>query len=505
MQGNETYTFAQSANIVTLSTNGASLEAPPQGIIYVPRLANTSQCIDMSAPFVPTNVTTLSDFPSNFDAIALFPWVSANCTAEYLAAANNQQNLGVITYLPNAGVGPPPGSSDPAWNMANSQWKNSYLFPIYAVPSSVGQQWVQEASLYSGNITSAPNGAQLSSQYGETSTPRLFTLINLSITSGLPSLWIFLVVILAILVIIVGVISTALHVLQRVRRRSLRRRIQNGEVQLETLGVKRLTVPQEVLAKMPVYTYDKTGGASASDSSPATSPQRSTADDAARTEKVTPLPRDPTLSAYDQPTCAICLDDFAPGESQVRELPCQHIFHPDCVDPFLTQSSSLCPLCKKSSLPKGYCPEVITNLMVRRERIVRREQLEAEYGTTAPSTRTQAWLRKWRIRRLPRRDIEMAVTRNRRVPHPTQSTPTQDQLRQRIAQGQARRASPQREGVEGASSSPPPTERESRRQWARRRAEAMVGTEAVPANTEEGAAPRPAWRRALGRAFPTLG
>ena len=75
---------------------------------------------------------------------------------------------------------------------------------------------------------------------------------------------------------------------------------------------------------------------------------------------------------FSQPTCAICLDDFVPGGTTVRELPCKHIFHPECIDSFLRENSSLCPMCKKTVLPKGYCPAMVTNAMVRRERLVRR-------------------------------------------------------------------------------------------------------------------------------------
>jgi hypothetical protein len=55
--------------------------------------------------------------------------------------------------------------------------------------------------------------------------------------------------------------------------------------------------------------------------------------------------------SHAQTTCAICLDDFIPHTSTVRELPCGHIFHSSCIDIFLTQNSCLCPLCKKSVLP----------------------------------------------------------------------------------------------------------------------------------------------------------
>ena len=43
--------------------------------------------------------------------------------------------------------------------------------------------------------------------------------------------------------------------------------------------------------------------------------------------------------------CAICVEDFQEG-SDVRVLPCDHVFHPKCVDEWLSNHSSLCPLCK---------------------------------------------------------------------------------------------------------------------------------------------------------------
>ena len=43
--------------------------------------------------------------------------------------------------------------------------------------------------------------------------------------------------------------------------------------------------------------------------------------------------------------CAICVDEFEDGED-VRILPCSHIFHSKCIDEWLSNYSSLCPLCK---------------------------------------------------------------------------------------------------------------------------------------------------------------
>lgn len=41
--------------------------------------------------------------------------------------------------------------------------------------------------------------------------------------------------------------------------------------------------------------------------------------------------------------CSICTEDFTVGED-VRVLPCNHQFHPDCVDPWLVNVSGTCPL-----------------------------------------------------------------------------------------------------------------------------------------------------------------
>lgn len=49
----------------------------------------------------------------------------------------------------------------------------------------------------------------------------------------------------------------------------------------------------------------------------------------------------------DSGTCPICVCEFEAGED-VRVLPCdkRHRFHKDCIDPWLLQVSSLCPLCR---------------------------------------------------------------------------------------------------------------------------------------------------------------
>ena len=42
--------------------------------------------------------------------------------------------------------------------------------------------------------------------------------------------------------------------------------------------------------------------------------------------------------------CPICLTELEDGE-EIKTLPCKHLFHPDCIDPWLHKNST-CPICK---------------------------------------------------------------------------------------------------------------------------------------------------------------
>jgi len=61
-------------------------------------------------------------------------------------------------------------------------------------------------------------------------------------------------------------------------------------------------------------------------------------------------------------TCSICTNDFEVGED-IRVLPCNHRFHPACVDRWLLDVSGTCPLCRMDLRPsmtrtsRGSAPE----------------------------------------------------------------------------------------------------------------------------------------------------
>lgn len=51
--------------------------------------------------------------------------------------------------------------------------------------------------------------------------------------------------------------------------------------------------------------------------------------------------------------CAICLEDFKKSE-KIKILDCKHNFHSDCINPWLSQYSNKCPLCRDENKNKKY-------------------------------------------------------------------------------------------------------------------------------------------------------
>ena len=44
--------------------------------------------------------------------------------------------------------------------------------------------------------------------------------------------------------------------------------------------------------------------------------------------------------------CSICLDTVEKGE-EVKRLPCGHVFHAVCIDPWLKEQRAVCPVCRQ--------------------------------------------------------------------------------------------------------------------------------------------------------------
>ena len=366
--------------------------------LYVPELSSSDPCQNWSQPHVPQNVTRKSDIPAAAAnrLFGLAPWLSdhSECALPYIeAAARNDATQGLIFYPTDSQAnssGSLPENSD--WGVSQSQWDewtSSIEYPIWAVGSSAGGRVMTELSRYSGIVAQSPIADTEPDEFSAENQVGLGAWVDNHLDepdeedlSLFERPWIFVIMVLAIILALVGLVTLMLHLNQIRMRRDLRRRVAAGEVDLERLGIRRQRVPLKMVERMPLYEYQSETG-----------PSRSDAETLLAASYAGPFSRK-TLAKrnapFSQTTCAICLDNFVHHESVVRELPCQHIFHPDCVDDFLVTSTSLCPVCKKSVLPGGVYSGDITNSIVRRERLARRR---LEYGTT--SANFAAILPKW--------------------------------------------------------------------------------------------------------------
>ncbi|KAB8338825.1 hypothetical protein FH972_021769 [Carpinus fangiana] len=63
-----------------------------------------------------------------------------------------------------------------------------------------------------------------------------------------------------------------------------------------------------------------------------------------------PVTADAGADQDNNATCSICTEDFEKGQD-IRVLPCDHKFHPACVDPWLLDVSGTCPLCRVDLRP----------------------------------------------------------------------------------------------------------------------------------------------------------
>eukprot|EP00882_Tetradesmus_deserticola_P005108 GHRQ01005381.1.p1 GENE.GHRQ01005381.1~~GHRQ01005381.1.p1 ORF type:complete len:266 (+),score=68.40 GHRQ01005381.1:371-1168(+) len=53
----------------------------------------------------------------------------------------------------------------------------------------------------------------------------------------------------------------------------------------------------------------------------------------------------PQPSSTEAECCSICFGEYDAADVEVKQLPCRHYFHPDCIDAWLARDNT-CPLCK---------------------------------------------------------------------------------------------------------------------------------------------------------------
>ena len=260
-----------------------------------------------------------------------------------------------------------------------------------------------------------------------------------------------------------------MHYYQRRNRRVLERRIRSGEVDLEGLGIKRLRVPREAVNNLPTFIYVP------SENKPVDTNEPMQISSQAPSESAAPVSSVPDHTLWVQPTCPICLEDFTPHETTVRSLPCHHIYHPACIDPFLLGNSSLCPVCKAKVVPQdenAYTHEPVTNAMVRYERRARRIRLNREVRRAQTGrVEIQGGDNGGRFTNLRR-----ACGRDRRIVSAPNAAPAASQIEMyevgnRAVSSPIAVPNPETSAIQTR----PPADSSMRREWISRRMSALVG------------------------------
>ncbi|KAE8149649.1 hypothetical protein BDV25DRAFT_130173 [Aspergillus avenaceus] len=425
-----TFHFVLDGTIQTLSTHNTPEKGPIKGLMFVPSLDEQDVCSNITAPLIPANVTRHSDVEKfGYRSIGLAPWVGAGCARSFLDATQRTGSDALVFFLPSDSESKPPPPEDPLWSLGDgAEWKRRNQYPVYAIPGPAGATLMSQLASYSGNTSNVQGGHNdTAASVHDQHDTRLFTLIDFERSHPkMPSLWGFILAILGTVLVLSMIILLCYQLVQKRRRDNLQHRIESGEADMEQLGLHLLKVPQEILDTLPVYKYPDWSAFSdhshapgdtsmqsdelqepneketrvEPDVSPTDNVKNAAEEDyktkesednpspkksEASTNPPTPSESQASIDTCDkeirpkfnrfsrsQTTCAICLDDFVSLVTTVRELPCGHLFHVDCIDASLTRNSCLCPLCKKSVLPPGYYPMPITNRVVHRDFMMRR-------------------------------------------------------------------------------------------------------------------------------------
>lgn len=289
-------------------------------------------------------------YTGNLDASAVFHIVVNSPQTRYVilysetsrhCAATGINNLPTMVHISTT-TDPEAASKLAALNLDQNSPGNATILP----------------DLYSYSNFSGGNGYNGNGSLGQSPTTAVAMIILYSITGIITSLF--------VVIIVTGAVRAHRHPERYGPRNIVGRGRQSrargvARAMLETLPIVKFGDPVD-LTKKPVEGGDiemNPGNAGQPTTTDNTSPDESMTG-ANPTAAVADPGRVPVVIATSNADgtdaeghlgCSICTEDFNKGE-EVRVLPCNHKFHPDCVDPWLLNVSGTCPLCRIDLRPQ---------------------------------------------------------------------------------------------------------------------------------------------------------
>ncbi|OQE38940.1 hypothetical protein PENCOP_c007G01560 [Penicillium coprophilum] len=346
VEENVAYRFVLDRKVQTISSNSIPENGLVSGLLFVPSLEPHDPCYDITASSVPPNVTRYEDVSDfGYSLVGLAPWVTAECSLSFLSAAQKVGTHAMIFFQPSDNeTSLPPDSNDSRWAINDGdKWRMDNNYPVYAIPGPAGTSLINDLSWYSAK-TQDNKRENLTEKFElQTKTSRLFARIETGEeTTPATSVWSFVLAIAGTVLILSILLIIIYRLVLRKRRAQLQRRINAGQVDIEALALNQMMAPQEVVNKLPLYTYleviPPTEAALPLDH---TSPNPMEPDSGDKTNSLSPnednhvhedagiqkpeaavikpeqndSSRGKYRLSYTQTTCAICLDDFVAGSS----------------------------------------------------------------------------------------------------------------------------------------------------------------------------------------------
>ncbi|CAN6647703.1 hypothetical protein TRVA0_022S01750 [Trichomonascus vanleenenianus] len=149
-------------------------------------------------------------------------------------------------------------------------------------------------------------------------------------------------------------LNTMSRIMEPIERRSMERR------SIDRRSMDRVSAPQRLESrKDDITSVPNTPIGTSFDKGPDLEAQTVEEEHASSSDSAEDEDEVPQLGSVDEDICAICIDAMEDHED-VRLLTCKHVFHAECIDPWLTVRRACCPLCKADYYipkPEAQSPE----------------------------------------------------------------------------------------------------------------------------------------------------